>query len=62
MQEKHQFDLVTVLSSMVTKNKAKSKWLNGWKKKHKDEITPLNDLSIYYDCELIKKSTIGKYN
>jgi len=32
MQEKHEFDLVAVLSSMVTKNKAKSKWLNGCKK------------------------------
>ena len=29
-----------------------AKWL---KKKHKDEITPLNDLSTYNDCELIKK-------
>ena len=55
MQEKHEFDLVAVLSSMVTKNKAKSKWLIGCKKKHKDDITPLNDLSTYNNCELIKK-------
>ncbi len=25
-------------------------------KKHKDDITPLNDLSTYNNCELIKKN------
>ena len=24
-------------------------------KKHKDDVTPLNDLSTFNDCELIKK-------
>ena len=55
MQEKHEFGLIAASSSMEAKNKAKSKWLNGYKKKHKDDITPLNDLSTYDDCELIKK-------
>ena len=55
MQEKHEFGLVVAKSSLEAKNKAKSKWLNGCKKKHKDDIAPLNDLWTYDDCEMISK-------
>ena len=44
MQEKHEFGLVAALNSIEAKNKAKSKWLNGCRKKHKDDITSLNKL------------------
>ena len=54
MQEKHEFGLVAASSSIEAKNKAKSKWLNGCKKKHKDDIASLKEL-ILDDCELIKK-------
>ena len=54
MQEKHEFGLVAASSSIEAKNKAKSKWLNGFKKKHKDDITSLKKF-ILDDCELIKK-------
>ena len=55
MQEKHEFGLVAASSSIEAKNKAKSKWLNGCKKKHKDDISLLNDLCTYDDCEIISK-------
>ena len=55
MQEKHEFGLVVASSSIEAKNKAKSKWLNGLKKKHKDDISPLNDFWTYDDCEIITK-------
>ena len=55
MQEKHEFGLVVASSSFEAKNKAKSKWLNGCKKKHKDDITRLNDLWTYDDCQIISK-------
>jgi len=55
MQEKHEFGLFVASSSIEAKNKAKSKWLNGFKKKHKDDITLLNDLCTYDDCAIIKK-------
>ena len=55
MQEKHEFGLVVASSSLEAKNKAKSKWLNGCKKKHKDDITSLRKLSFIDDCELITK-------
>ena len=54
MQEKHEFGLVVAKSSLEAKNKAKSKWLIGLKKKHKDDITSLKKL-IFDDCEHIKK-------
>ena len=54
MQEKHEFGLFVASSSIEAKNKAKSKWLNGCKKKHKDDITSLKKL-ILDDCENIKK-------
>ena len=55
MQEKHEFGLVVAKSSLEAKNTAKSKWLSGYKKKHKDDITSLNKLVVLDDCELIKK-------
>ena len=54
MQEKHEFGLVVAKSSSEAKNKAKSKWLIGCKKKHKDDINSLKKL-IFDDCELIKE-------
>ena len=54
MQEKHEFGLVVAKNSLEAKNKAKSKWLNGYKKKHKDDITSLNKLVVLDNCELIK--------
>ena len=44
MQEKHEFGLVVAKSSLDAKNKAKSKWLMGCKKKHKDDISSLEIL------------------
>ena len=55
MQEKHEFGLFAASSSIEAKNKAKSKWLNGCKKKHKDDITRVNDLWTYDDCQIISK-------
>ncbi len=55
MQEKHEFGLVVASSPAEAKNKAKSKWLNGYKKKHNDDITFLKNLTIFDDCELLKK-------
>ena len=55
MQEKHEFGLVVAKSSIEAKNLAKSKWLNGYKKKHKDDITSLKNLITLDDCELIKE-------
>ena len=55
MQEKHEFGIVAASSSIEAKNRAKSKWLNGYKKKHKDDTTPLSDLWTYDDCKIISK-------
>ena len=55
MQEKHEFGLVVAKSSSEAKNKAKSKWLKGYKKKHKDDITNLQNLINLDDFEPIKK-------
>ena len=54
MQEKHEFGLVVAKSSLEAKNKAKSKWLSGYKKKHKDNIYPLKNLSEIDDIQPIK--------
>jgi len=54
MQEKHEFGLVVAKSPLEAKNKAKSKWLNGCQKKHKDDITSLKKF-ILDDCELIQR-------
>ena len=59
MQEKHEFGLVTATTKLEAKKIAKSKWLIGCKKKHKDDITSLQILFSCDDCELIKK--IGKW-
>ena len=55
MQEKHEFGLVTASTKLEAKNIAKSKWLIGCKKKHKDDIASLEILLRFDDCELIKK-------
>ena len=55
MHEKHEFGLVTASTKLEAKNIAKSKWLIGCKKKHKDDLAPLEMLIRYDDCELIKK-------
>ena len=54
MQEKHEFGLVTASNKLEAKNIAKSKWLIGCKKKHKDDIASLKNLNILDDCEVIK--------
>ena len=55
MQEKHEFGLVTASTKLEAKNIAKSKWLTGCKKKHKDDIASLDRLFCFDNCELIKK-------
>ena len=54
MQEKHEFGLVTASTKVEAKNIAKSKWLIGCKKKHRDDIASLKNLSTLDDCEVIK--------
>ena len=54
MQEKHEFGLVVASSKLEAKNKAKSKWLMGCKKKHKDDIASLKKLIGCDNCKLIK--------
>ena len=55
MQEKHEFGLVIASNKLDAKNIAKSKWLIGCKKKHKDDIASLDMIVSCDDCELIKK-------
>ena len=55
MQEKHEFGFVIASSKLEAKNIAKSKWLIGLKKKHKDDITPLELLIACDDYQVIKK-------
>ena len=55
MQEKHEFGLVTASNKLEAKNIAKSKWLIGCKKKHKDDIASLEMLISCDHCEPIKK-------
>ena len=59
MQEKHEFGLFTARTKLDAKNIAKSKWLIGCKRKHKDDIASLEMLLCCDDCKLIKK--IGKW-
>ena len=54
MQEKHEFGLVTASNKLEAKNIAKSKWLIGCKKKHREDIASLKNLSTLDDCEVIK--------
>jgi len=53
MQEKHEFGLVVASSKLEAKNIAKSKWLMGCKKKHKDDIASLKVISGCDDCQII---------
>ena len=55
MQEKHEFGLVIASNKLEAKNKAKSKWLIGYEKKHKDDIASIEILISCDNCELIKK-------
>jgi len=55
MQEKHEFGLVVASSKLEAKNIAKSKWLLGCKKKHKDDVASLKTLIGFDDCKLIQK-------
>ena len=55
MQEKHEFGIVVASSKLEAKNIAKSKWLIGCKKKHKDDIASLEMIISCDDCEQIKK-------
>ena len=55
MQEKHEFGLVAASTKLEAKNIAKSKWLIGCKKKHKDDIASLDMFLCCDDCQLIKK-------
>ena len=55
MQEKHEFGLVVASSKLEAKNIAKSKWLIGCKKKHKDDISSLKMLTGCDDSRIIKK-------
>ena len=55
LQEKHEFGLVIARNKLEAKNIAKSKWLIGFKKKHKDDIASLEKLISCDDCEVIKK-------
>jgi len=55
MQEKHEFGLVAASTKLEAKNIAKSKWLIGCKKKHKDDLASLEMLISFDDCEQIKK-------
>ena len=59
MQEKHEFGLVTASTKLEANNIAKSKWLIGCKKKHKDDIYSLEMLFSCIDCELI--NNIGNW-
>ncbi|MBO8244398.1 DUF1543 domain-containing protein [Prochlorococcus marinus XMU1411] len=55
MQEKHEFGLVTASTKLEAKNIAKSKWLIGCKKKHKDDLASLEMIISCDNCEQIKK-------
>ena len=55
LQEKHEFGLVIATNKLEAKNIAKSKWLIGCKKKHKDDIASLEKLISCDDCKPIKK-------
>ncbi len=55
MQEIHEFGLVVASSKLEAKNIAKSKWLLGCEKKHKDDIASLKRLIGCDDCQIIKK-------
>ena len=55
IMEEHEFGIVIASNKLEAKNIAKSKWLIGCKKKHKDDIASLETLISCDDCALIKK-------
>ena len=55
MQEKHEFGLIVASNKLEAKNIATSKWLKGYKKKHKDDIASLEILTTCDDCQIIKE-------
>ena len=54
MQEKHEFGLVAASNKLEAINIAQSRWLIGFRKKHRDDIASLEMLITFDDCELIK--------
>ena len=54
MQEKHEFGFVVAKNSLEAKKIAKSKWLLGYEKTHKDNLSSLEMISEVDDCEVIK--------
>jgi len=54
MQERHEFGLVVAKNPQEAKIIAKSKWLLGFKKTHKDNLSFVNMILNVDDCELIK--------
>ena len=54
MQERHEFGFVVANNSLEAKKIAKSKWLIGYRKIHKDNIFCLRSMSNVDDCEVIK--------
>ena len=55
MQEIHEFGLVIARDTIEAKTIAKSKWLLGYRKIHKDNLFSLRIISDVDDCEVIKK-------
>ena len=53
MMEKHEFGLVIASNKLEAKNTAKSKWLIGCKKKHKDDLASLEMIISCDDSKLI---------
>ena len=54
MQEIHEFGLVVAKNSNEAKKIAKSKWLIGYRKIHKDNLSPLRIISDIDDCKVIE--------
>ena len=54
MQERHEFGLVVAGDALEAKKIAKSKWLLGYRKIHKDNLSPLRITIDVDDCEVIK--------
>ena len=50
MQEKHEFGFVIASNKLEAKNKAKSKWLIGYEKKHKDDMA---SIEILISCDTV---------
>ena len=55
MQEKHEYGIVIASNKLAAKNKAKSKWVIGYEKKHKDDLASLEIIISCDVCQLIKK-------